>query len=233
MGWTSYVVYLTAQVRKLGSPRDSPNDLYDWRKKIMHAIATNAPPKTFLDQVVAATPGDPKLVMCIQCGTCGGSCPSGADMEHTPREIFAMVRAGMKEPVLRSNAPWFCVSCYYCMVRCPQQVHVTDLMYTLKRLSVKTKLFDESIAPDFSKTFVATVESYGRAFELGLMSQHMLRHNPFGVFKIADMGISMVTKGRLSFTPKRIKGIDGLKAILAKAKELEAEDDAKILGGAG
>lgn len=197
----------------------------------MHPIVSNAPPQTFLDQVVAATPGDPKLVMCIQCGTCGGSCPSGSDMEHTPREIFAMVRAGMKEAVLRSNAPWFCVSCYYCMVRCPQQVHVTDLMYTLKRLSVKTQLFDESIAPDFSKTFVSTVESYGRAFELGLMSRHMLKHNPFGVFKIADMGISMVTKGRLSFTPKRIKGIDGLKAILAKAKELEAQDDARILGG--
>jgi hypothetical protein len=60
----------------------------------------------------------------------------------------------------------------------------------------------------------------------------MLRHNPFGVFKIADMGISMVTKGRISFTPKRIKGIDGLKAILAKAKELETLEDARILGGA-
>lgn len=199
----------------------------------MHTSAPNGTLPTFLEQVILSTPGDPRLAMCIQCGTCGGSCPSGPDMQHTPREIFAMVRAGMKEAVLRSNAPWFCVSCYYCMVRCPQDVHVTDLMYTLKRLSVKTKLFDESTAPDFSKTFISTVESYGRAFELGLMSRHMLRHNPFGVFKIADMGISMVTKGRISFTPKRIKGIDGLKAILAKAKELETLDDARILGGAG
>ncbi len=187
---------------------------------------------TFLDQVVAITPADPHLEKCIQCGTCGGSCPSGPDMDHTPREIFAMVRAGMREPVLRSNTPWYCVSCYYCMTRCPQEVHVTDVMYSLKRMSVKAKLFDDSTAPDFSKAFIRTVENYGRAFELGLMSQHMLRHNPFGVFKIADMGVGMVTKGRISFTPKRIKGIDGLKAILAKAKEIEAQDDAKILGGA-
>ena len=144
-----------------------------------------------------------------------------------------MIRAGMRDQVLRSNAPWFCVSCYYCMVRCPQDIHVTDVMYTLKRMSVKSNLFDESAAPDFSKTFIFWVENFGRSFELGLMSQHMIRHNPFGVFKIADMGVGMVTKGRISFTPKRINGMDSLRAILAKAKELEAEDDAKITGGAG
>jgi hypothetical protein len=49
----------------------------------------------------------------------------------------------------------------------------------------------------------------------------MLKHNPFGVFKIASMGIGMVSRGRMAFTPTRIKGLDGLKAILAKAKELE------------
>ena len=185
----------------------------------------------FLEEVSAATAGVARLEMCIQCGTCGGSCPSGPDMDHTPRNLFAMVRAGMREQVLRSNTPWFCVSCYYCMVRCPQDIHVTDLMYTLKRMSVKSRLYDESTAPDFSKTFIFWVENFGRSFELGLMSQHMIRHNPFGVFKIADMGLGMVTKGRISFTPKRIKGIESLRAILAKAKEIEAEDDAKILGG--
>ena len=199
----------------------------------MPEVVSNGTPKTFLAQVIAATPGKCHLEMCIQCGTCGGSCPSGPDMEHTPRDLFAMIRAGMKEQVLRSNTPWFCVSCYYCTVRCPQEVHVTDLMYTLKRMSVKSRMYDESIAPDFSKTFIFWVENNGRSFELGLMAQHMLRHNPFGLFRIADMGVGMVTKGRIGFTPKRIKGMDGLRAILTKAKELEVEDDAKIMGGAG
>jgi hypothetical protein len=43
-----------------------------------------------------------------------------------------------------------------------------------------------------------------------------------GVFKMADMGFGMVTKGRMAFTPKRIRGIAGFKKIIAKAKELEA-----------
>ena len=32
----------------------------------------------------------------------------------------------------------------------------------------------------------------------------------------------MVTKGRMGFVPHRIKGVTGLRAILAKAAELEA-----------
>ncbi|MGB9673389.1 MAG: 4Fe-4S dicluster domain-containing protein [Anaerolineales bacterium] len=178
--------------------------------------------KSFLEEVIAATPGECHLIDCIQCGTCGGSCPSGKDMDHTPRALFAMITAGMKEQVLKSNTPWYCVSCYYCTVRCPQSVHITDIMYTLKRLAVKENAYDKSKAPDFSKTFIEWVENYGRAFELGLMSMHLLKHNPFGVFRIAGMGLGMVTKGRMAFTPTRIKGMDNLKAILNKAKELEA-----------
>jgi hypothetical protein len=49
----------------------------------------------------------------------------------------------------------------------------------------------------------------------------MLRHNPFGVFKIASMGVGMVSRGRMAFTPTRIKGLNSLKAILNRAKELE------------
>jgi len=187
----------------------------------MSAVAPQARAPTFFEQVVAATPGNPHLERCIQCGTCGGSCPSGADMDHTPRTIFAMIQAGMKEQVFKSNTPWFCVSCYYCTIRCPQEIHITDIMYTVKRLSVKEKGYEDSMAPDFSKTFIFWVENFGRSFEVGLASVHLLRHNPFGVFKIASMGYGMVSRGRFAFVPTRIKGIDGLKAILAKAKEME------------
>jgi heterodisulfide reductase subunit C len=65
----------------------------------------------FLEEVVRATASASRLQMCIQCGTCGGSCPSAADMDHTPRMLFAMVRAGMRDAVLRSDTPWMCVSC--------------------------------------------------------------------------------------------------------------------------
>ena len=130
----------------------------------------------------------------------------------------------MKDDVLRSNTPWYCVSCYYCMSRCPQEVHITDIMSTLKRMAIKEGHYKESSAsdaPDFSGTFIDFVESYGRSFELGLATRYHLRHHPLGAMKMAtSMGLEMLRKGRMDLTPNRIKGIDQLNAILDKAKEI-------------
>jgi len=175
----------------------------------------------FLEEVSAATAGVSRLEMCIQCGTCGGSCPSSADMDHTPRMLFAMIRAGMREEALRSNTPWICVSCYHCVVRCPQDVHIPDVMYTLKGMAIQAKLYSDSTAPDFSQTFVDMVENYGRSYEFGLATRHYLKHYPLRLPSMAPMGFGMLSKKRMEITPHRIEGIDQLKAILARAKELE------------
>jgi heterodisulfide reductase subunit C2 len=177
----------------------------------------------FLEEVSAKTAGNSRLDMCIQCGTCGGSCPSAGEMQYTPRGLFAMIRAGMRKEVLSSNTPWICVSCYYCFVRCPQEVHITDIMYTLKNMAIREKLYEDSKAPDFSRTFINLVENFGRSYELGLVALHYLRHFPGRLPAMAPMGLGMLTKGRMDITPTRVEGIDQLKAILARAKELEAE----------
>lgn len=177
---------------------------------------------SFLHEVMAATPGGKALMSCLQCGTCGGSCPSGPDMDHTPREIFAMINAGMREDVLRSNTPWYCVSCYYCMVRCPKEIPITDLMYTLKRMAVRAKLYDNSDAPDFSESFIGYVENYGRSFELGLATRYHLTHQPLKKVGLGSFAVEMLAKNRLSLRPEKIKGVDQLRAILSKAKQLEA-----------
>ena len=177
----------------------------------------------FIEEVIAATPSEARLKICIQCGTCGGSCPSGPDMDYSPRQIFAMMAAGMREEVLSSNTPWFCVSCYYCMVRCPQKIHVTDIMYTLKRFSIDEGYAhpaSASAAPGFSQTFIHYVENYGRSFELGVATWYHLTRHPNDMLKIAPFGLGMVQKRRVDFTPKKIKGIEQLKAILSTAKTL-------------
>ena len=175
----------------------------------------------FLEEVSAATAGVSRLEMCIQCGTCGGSCPCSADMDHTPRMLFAMIRAGMRDAALRSNTPWICVSCYHCVVRCPQDVHIADVMYTLKSMAIRAKLYQDSTAPDFSQTFVGMVESYGRSFEFGLATRHYLKHFPLRVPGMAGMGVGMLTKKRMNIKPTKIAGMAQLSAILSRAKELE------------
>ncbi len=177
---------------------------------------------TLLEEVASRTAGVSRLEMCIQCGSCGGSCPSAAAMDHTPRMLFAMLRAGMREDALKSNTFWVCVSCYHCVVRCPQNVHIADVMYTLKSMAIQAKLFQDTTAPDFSQTFVDMVEEFGRSFELGLASRHYLKHFPLRLPGMAPMGMGMLSKKRMSLLPKRIKNLDQLKAILKRAKELEA-----------
>ena len=175
----------------------------------------------FLEQVSARTAGVSRLEMCIQCGTCGGSCPSAEDMDHTPRRLFALIRAGMRDEALRSNTPWVCVSCYHCVVRCPQGVHIADVMYTLKSMAIQAKLYDDSSAPDFSQTFVDMIETFGRSYELGLATRYYLKHQRRRLPGMAPMGLGMLTKQRMAIIPHKIEQIDQLHAILARAKQVE------------
>jgi heterodisulfide reductase subunit C len=142
-------------------------------------------------------------------------------MDHTPRMLFAMIRAGMRDEALRSNTPWICVSCYHCVVRCPQGVHIADVMYTLKSMAIRAHLYKESTAPDFSQTFVDMVENYGRSYEFGLATRHYLKHYPLRLPSMAPMGFGLLSKKRLAMKPRMIEGIDQLKAILECAKEME------------
>jgi heterodisulfide reductase subunit C/quinone-modifying oxidoreductase subunit QmoC len=94
-------------------------------------------------------------------------------------------------------------------------------MYTLKRMAIDANLYEEKKAADLSQTFVGQLESHGRSFELGLATRHWLRHQPLKLVGGATFGLEMFSMGRLDITPKKIEGIDQLKSILKKAKELD------------
>lgn len=193
---------------------------------VLTVPGSSSPPKiedmSLLNEVAERTPGISRLEMCIQCGTCGGSCPSAAAMEHTPRLLFAMLRAGMREEVLSSNTFWMCVSCYHCVVRCPQEIHIADVMYTLKSMAIEADRYKDARAADFSQTFIGMVEGYGRSFEMGLASLHYIKHFALRLPSMAPMAIGMLSRKRMSLTPKRIKDLGQLRLILRRAKELEA-----------
>jgi heterodisulfide reductase subunit C len=177
--------------------------------------------KIFYEEVMANTPGGETLRLCLQCGTCGGSCPSGDDMDQTPRRIFAMLEANLKDEVLRGNTPWYCVSCHYCTQRCPQQIPITDIMYTLKRMAIAEGLYEDSDAPDWSQTFIGMVEQFGRSYELGLATRYHLTHRPLGKLRLGTFALDMLRRDRLALTPNSIKNIGQLRAILDKARELD------------
>ncbi len=185
----------------------------------------NSNGRSFLQRVMDATPGGESLAQCLQCGSCGGSCPSAPDMDASPRLLFALVMAGMEEEVLRSNTPWYCVSCYYCTVRCPQDIPITDLMYTLKQMAVAQGLYRKDEHVDWSHSFMGYVERYGRSFEFGLATRYHLTHNPLKMVGKGALGFQMLTKGRMPTTPESIRTMLQLTAILTEARRIAAQQE--------
>ena len=178
----------------------------------------------FLDEI-AALPEGGEILSCIQCGTCSGTCPVGAYMEHTPRRIFAMVRAGMKSQVLESATPWICASCYKCTVNCPEEIKITEIMYALKRKAIREGVTPKN--PDgqrFVKIFTSLVRRFGRGYELGLMLRFMLPGKFLELLKQAPLGLKMFRQGRMPLLPHSVKDKEGFQKMVQRAMELDGGD---------
>jgi heterodisulfide reductase subunit D len=80
--------------------------------------------------------GGERIVACYQCGTCSGSCPTASAMDYNPRRILHMLRLGLGDRVLKSQAIWLCTSCYSCTTRCPREIKISDTMLNLRSLAV-------------------------------------------------------------------------------------------------
>jgi heterodisulfide reductase subunit C len=185
--------------------------------------------RIFLNHVYGLPDGK-RINLCIQCGTCSGSCPTALEMEYSPREIFAALRAGMLDRVLHSNTVWMCTSCYYCTVRCPQKIGITDIMYELKRLGMMHGYPSSGAkAAKMANLFINLTNRTGRSNESMLMMQYYLTTNPFSALNVAFRGMQMFLKGRLPlpFGGSVVKGLGQMKAIREKLAELEAKKLAK------
>ena len=178
---------------------------------------------------MADAPGGERIVHCLQCGSCGGSCPSGADMEYTPRTLFAMINAGERDDGAGGQHDVGCVSCYFCTTRCPQNIPITDIMYALKRMSIAERRYQGHRRPGPGQD-VHRLRGEVRA-ELRGRPGHRLSPaatEPLGMLKMGPMGLPMFTRGRMALLPTKIRQIDQLQAIIKKAKELSGKKQIEL-----
>jgi heterodisulfide reductase subunit C len=175
--------------------------------------------KTFLDEV-RATPGGEHVLACIQCGTCTGSCPMAARMEHGPRQTIAMIRAGLRDEVLSGNSMWFCLSCYSCTARCPRGVRPTELAHALESLANRNGYrVTGTRTPRLYRCFVASIRANGRVHELGMMIKYYAGVSPLAALKLWKVGLMLFIRRRLPVRATRIKGKTDLDRILRKYRE--------------
>lgn len=167
--------------------------------------------------------GGKDILRCIQCGTCSGSCPLTDQMDHAPREVFALIRDIEMEAVLRSNTPWFCVSCYQCMVRCPQNIPVTDLMYGLKQMSVSHGIVCKTNKmPDLYTAFSSEVKRTGKMSETWLMMRYGLKH-PFDIIAKAVLALKLFKRKRFEILPKGTKTPEYVRSLIQDGPERKKE----------
>jgi heterodisulfide reductase subunit C len=136
-------------------------------------------------------------------------------MDISPRRITALVREGFREDALSSQTIWLCASCYSCAVHCPRQIHITDLMYSLKREAIRHKLHPRRLpAPVLAQEFCKMVSGRGRSSEFWLVLKMALRSNPLALLGMTRTGWDMLRTGRLSLKRERIKETEELQALL-------------------
>lgn len=85
---------------------------------------------TKLDTLLS-TPEGRRILTCIQCGMCAGTCPYGDHMDFPPRRIINMLRRGFIDEVFQSDSMLKCVACYACMAKCPRGIRLSDVLLPL------------------------------------------------------------------------------------------------------
>jgi quinone-modifying oxidoreductase subunit QmoC len=184
-------------------------------KQVVRRIKFESELDLAFGEAVAAKAYGQKLLSCIQCGTCSASCPLSHYMDYTPRKIIAMTREGFRDEVLNSLTIWLCASCYACTVQCPREIHITDVMYALKREAIQMGFHPKRLPiPILAQEFYKRVLKDGRNTESWVLIKLYLRTNPFAMLKEAWLGMKLFFRGRLTIGRDRVKRRDQLEAIL-------------------
>ncbi|HVP44794.1 MAG TPA: (Fe-S)-binding protein [Terriglobales bacterium] len=109
-------------------------------------------------ETLLQTPDGKRILTCIQCGTCAGTCPYGEYMDFPPRRIINMLRRGRIEEVFKSDSMLRCVACYACMSKCPRGIRLSDVLLPL--VKEQTLVNQPEIPAELQKTLQNTLR-YG------------------------------------------------------------------------
>lgn len=160
------------------------------------------------------TPHGKDILRCIQCGTCSGSCPYSDQMDYAPRGLFALIRDGEMDEVLKSNTMWFCSSCYQCVERCPQEIPVTDIMYSLKQIALKMNATPSGPKMlDLYTSFADNLKYFGRVTDQLVMAKYSMKH-PLDAIKSIPLAIKLILRKRMEMKPQVTKSRQTIETLL-------------------
>ena len=113
-----------------------------------------------LDEVNAALinkfkkAGLENILLCIQCGTCSASCPSGRFTAFKTRKLIRKAILGL-DNIFEKEDLWLCTTCHTCVERCPRKIEIVPLIIGLRNIAADLGI----IHPNHKKiahTFILT-----------------------------------------------------------------------------
>ncbi len=163
-----------------------------------------------------------KIQACMQCGTCSGSCANSFAMDITPRQMWRLVQLGEKDRIFQSQTFFLCSGCYYCTLRCPRGLPLTETINALKRLAAAEGRKGFRQSTNMYRTFMDTVQRYGRLREMEFMNRYFLSmKNPFFPLRFAALGIKLMLKRKTPLEVPRILGAGRFDRLFRKVQDLE------------
>jgi heterodisulfide reductase subunit C2 len=157
-----------------------------------------------------------EVLTCIQCGTCSASCPTANLMNPSIRKLIKLCLEGNKEEALHNDTLWLCTSCLLCTVRCPRGIRPKAVVSALKEIAEQEGQRVKDAA--YEEFFLKQIRDYGRIAELELTGQFLLVF-PQGAVQSMQMGLELLTKGKISLETEKIKGRDEVKRIVEELRK--------------
>jgi heterodisulfide reductase subunit C len=157
------------------------------------------------------------VFQCYQCLKCSTGCPMAHAMDILPNQVIRMAQLGEKEELLQSETIWLCASCYTCSIRCPNDIHIAQVIDALRVLALR-----EGVAPSrnrpplFHRLFLRSIREYGRVYEAKLLTQFEARAG--ALLKNARMGLIMLLKGRMALLPHKVSDIKGIRETFQRVR---------------
>ena len=157
------------------------------------------------------------LSLCYQCGNCTAGCPYTFVYDYPVSKIMRLAQSGQKETVLKSKSLWFCATCESCTTRCPNNIDVAHVMDVLRHMARREGYAPVPTVKTFWDSFLDSIESNGRVFEIGLLASYVTKTGRF--WTDLDLGPKVLPKGKMHFKPPKVKGKEEVKKIFKRFRK--------------
>lgn len=158
------------------------------------------------------------VARCYQCGKCSAGCPMASESDLRPHNVMRLVMQDKREQALHDESIWLCLTCETCSARCPNDVDPARVIDQLREMSLQagTAAAPRRVAA-FHRAFLAQIKANGRVHEMGMVVEYKLRSGD--LMKDVNNAPAMMTRGKLSLRPERVKGMNEIKRIFEKSGE--------------